>query len=311
MRIPIPFHRSTSPEVSDYRSVHDARGVLTTATEEKYGVSVTYTERTPHDLDETKGTVIVVPGLYGLKWTYGDFRDALAETLHARVRTYRHARRETNIRDMVQPGRLLHPAKVGGQSVVCMIDSAVKANPAAPAIVLGHSKGGPDAADGVLHRTEDVSDTVFIGSGGLEEGQSIFRLATRIPGVIAKEIIPGAIDLASRRSDHGKVIGEAVMHGLSNPWRLAGEVMDVANRPLMTRELFLLRHSGVRLHAIQFERDGFFPLERATARTPGLVDTFSVIPGVDHLGPQREFGTVAAYVADALNQPQVELAIAS
>lgn len=100
------------------------------------------------------------------------------------------------------------------------------------------------------------------------------------------------------------------MHGLGNPWRLFGEVMDVANRPFMSRELFLLQRAGVRLHAVQFDEDGFFPLEQATARTPGLVDTFTVMTGADHLAPQRQPDVVATHIAEAISRRYLHLVAA-
>lgn len=323
------FFRSSSPsaEASPIRSVRDEQGMLLSGSEYVAGVDVHFTERIPENVDDTLGTMVVTPGYYGLKWTYGDFRDELAALTGRRVRTYRHGRFEDTVDLLFHPDNILHPDKLGKRSAVRMIDSVCKANPSAPPIVIGHSMGGPHAVDATLRRMDDVEGVVLFGSAGLEEGQNTVRLGLRIPGVIKNEIVPGVVDLAGRRKDRKKLLGEAVMHGLGHPWRLIGEALDVSNRPFMDRELTLLNAAGIGIYVIHLEHDGFFPFEYSSLQAAGrLARRVEIVSGANHLLPQLDPALAASSVRDILkpklylantpvlaepNEPQVALATGS
>jgi len=308
------FFRSSPPsaEASPIRSVHDEYGELLSGIERVAGVDVHFTERIPESVDETLGTMVVVPGYYGLKWTYGEFRDELAMLTSRRVRTYRHGRIEGSLDLILRPDTILHPDKLGKRSAVRMIDSAFALNPSGSVDLVGHSMGGPHAVDAALRRrdTNRVGGVVLLGSAGLEEGQNSFRLGARIPGVIKNEILPGVFDLASRRDDRKKLIGEAVMHGLVHPWRLIGEAVDVSNRPFMDRELTLLNAAGIGIYVLHLEHDGFFPYERSGLQAAGKLATrVEVVPDANHLVAQLDPGLAAEAVKDVL-RPKLYLDLA-
>lgn len=289
---------SASPNV---QILHDEQGTLITGHDHAFGVGIKFTERIPYDVDPDLGTVVVVPGYYGLKWTYGEFRDELAAQLHRRVRTYRHGRIECSPNLLLHPDALRHPDKLGKKSAGRMIQSAHDMNPAGPITVLGHSMGGPHAVDATLRRTGMVNEVVLFGSAGLEAGQNTVRIARRLPGVVKKEIIPGVFELARKRQDRRQLIGEAAMHGLAHPWRLVGEALDVSNRPFMKAELSVLGDSGVDVLVIHLENDGFFPPDRSSLREAGRFATrVSTIPDADHILPQLEPGRAAEGVQDIL-----------
>lgn len=291
-----PRH-SRTPEIRLQSPVHDARGILVRGTTEKAHVGIEFTERIPSVVNNPTG-VVIVPGLYGLKPTYSDFRDALAEALQRPVFTYRHDRRERGLHHALHPARLAHPARVGGQSVVAMIDTVTRLTDTDTTTLLGHSKGGPDAADGALHRSQAVSDILFLGSGGLEEGQNTGRLARRLPGVVVREIVPSAYTLAHQNSL--RLITHAVGHIATNPWRLAGEALDVSNRPMMHTELTTLKAAGVTLRSVHLEHDGFFPLEHIAPAVPDYMDSSLVMLGANHLAPQNQPEATARFIANHL-----------
>ncbi|MCA9330870.1 alpha/beta fold hydrolase [Candidatus Saccharibacteria bacterium] len=294
----ITLPTSTSEDVQTLR---DNKGLLISGHDHVSGVDVTFTERVPDGTDPELGTVVIVPGYYGLKWTYGDFRDELASLLHRRVRTYRHGRVECSPRLLLHPDALLHPDKLGKKSASRMIRSAHTMNPVAPVTVLGHSMGGPHAVDATLRKIDMVDATILFGSAGLEEGQNTFRLARRLPSVIKNEIIPGALELAQKREGRGQVIGEAIMHGLAHPWRLGGEALDVSNRPFMEPELVLLNRADIDVYVIHLEDDGFFPPERSGLRAAGRLATrVDTVPNADHILPQLEPQRAAEAVRDVL-----------
>lgn len=291
-----PLH-SHSPEIQLRPPVQDARGFLIRGTTQKAHVDIEFTERVP-SVVTNPSAVIVVPGLYGLKWTYAEFRDDLAEALQRPVVTYRHGRREKGLHHALQPARLAHPARIGAQSVVGMIDVMTHLTDSDSVTLLGHSKGGPDAADGALRRTDAVSDILFLGSGGLEEGQNTVRLGRRLPGVIVREILPGAYNMAH---EHGlRLAAHAVGHIVTNPWRLGGEALDISNRAMMHTELTALKAAGVILRSGHLEHDGFFPLEHIAGSVPEYMDRSLVLLGADHLAPQKQPDATARFVARCL-----------
>ena len=282
---------------ADVQTLHDKRGLLLTGRDHAFGVGIKYTERIPHDVDPDLGTVVVVPGYYGLKWTYGEFRDELAAQLHRRVRTYKHGRAEGSFGLLMHPDALRHPDKLGKKSAGRMIRSAHEMNPAGPIAVLGHSMGGPHAVDATLRRTDLVDTVVLFGSAGLEAGQNTIRIARRLPGVIKNEIVPGVFELARQRQDRGQLIGEAAMHGLAHPWRLVGEALDVSNREFMEPELAILSCSDINVMVLHLENDGFFPPKRSSLRAAGhLAARVETIPDADHILPQLEPGRAAGAV---------------
>lgn len=293
----ITLSHSKASEIHLQSPVQDARGILVRGTTEKAHVGIEFTERVPAIVTNPAG-VIIVPGLYGLKLTYADFRDALAETLQRPVFTYRHDRREHGFHHAFHPAHLAHPARIGGQSVVGMLDVAARLTGTDTATLLGHSKGGPDAADGALHRPQAVSDILFLGSGGLEEGQNTGRLARRLPGVVVREIVPGAYNLA--RQNSLRLAAHAIGHIAANPWRLAGEALDISNRPMMHAELTTLKAAGVILRSIHLEHDGFFPLEHIAESVPNYMDSSLVMPGANHLAPQNQPEATARFIANYL-----------
>jgi pimeloyl-ACP methyl ester carboxylesterase len=291
--------------------LQDEQGALVSGYEQTAGARVHFTERIPKDIDEALGTIVIVPGYYGLKWTYGEFRDALAAQTQRRVRTYRHDRFEGSLGLAMHPDNILHPDRLGKKSATLMIDSAYRYNPAAPITMVGHSMGGPHAVDATLRRTNKVDGVVLFGSAGLEPGQNSVRMGLRLPGVIMREVIPTALSLATQRRDKRKLAAEAMLHGLSHPWRLIGEAVDVSNRPFMEPELTLLNRDGVCVYVIHLEDDGFFPFARSGVQAAGRLATrVELVRGANHLLTQDEPEAAADAVVKTLS-PQVYLAAAA
>jgi pimeloyl-ACP methyl ester carboxylesterase len=185
-----------------------------------------------------------------------------------------------------------------------MIDSALAANPAASVTLIGHSMGGPHAVDAALRRIDRVARVVLFGSGGLEHGQNMVRMGIRLPGVIVREVIPAAVDLATSHPDKGKVAAGALMHGLSHPWRLVGEAADVSNRRFMEPELTLLNRAGIGVFVVHLENDGFFPFAKSGLQAPGnLAARVELVRNANHLLPQQDPDRAAIAVKTVLSPP--------
>lgn len=246
----------------------------------------------------TERSVLIVPGFGGIKPVYGDFRDAAAQALNSTTVSYRQPRSQNKQSIIRRIDSALHPDKLGKQSVVAMIDTMRERLPNNKVTLIGHSMGGPNAVEGALRRLDDVEDIVLLGAGGLEKGQNVLRLGKRMPGIARQE---GGSIKNMPREDALSIAGQALFHMLRNPWRTAGEGMDIGNRDLMTDELRTLRAHGIGIHAVQLEHDGFFPTDIAERDSAGLVDTFTVIKGLDHVGPQTHPEIVANHIAAVLH----------
>ncbi len=262
----------------------------------KYGAAIDYThnERTSGN---QKRSYVIVPGFGGIKPAYGDFRDAKAHAANDDVISYRHPRTKLGLHNL-HPDELLHPDKLGKQAVVAMIDHARTRHPDRKVTLIGHSMGGPNAVAGALRRPNDVESVVLLGSGGLEEGQNLVRLGKRLPKIAAQE---GKTMLEFSAKDAVNMFGQSVYHMARNPLRTLGEAVEIGNRDLMVKELNVLRAKKIGIHAVQLELDGFFPTEIAEHDTDGLVDSFTVIEGLDHLGPQSHPEIVAEHIANVLS----------
>ena len=261
----------------------------------KAGARIDYTLRQrPSGKDTRK--MVVVPGFGGIKPVYGEFRDANAVAIDDHVASYRQPRTQKHKSMANRVDSLLHPDKLGKQAVVAMIDLMHEMFGQKVTLV-GHSMGGPNAVEGALRRMEKVQDVVLLGSGGLEEGQNVHRLRRRMPAIAKQE---GGSILSMPRDDAINIAGQALFHMARNPIRTLGEGLDIGNRDLMIDEINKLRAHGIGVHAVSLELDGFFPVEVAERDTRGLVDSFTVIEGVDHVAPQVHPEIVAEHISGVL-----------
>ncbi len=262
----------------------------------KSGAVIDYTVRGfDHPLSNRR--VVVSPGFGGIKPAYGDFRDAMAEELNGDTASYRQPRTERGLRGFT-PDKLKNPHKLGKQAVVAMIDVMRERYPDQKVTLIGHSMGGPNAVDAALRRLDDVEDIILLGSGGLEEGQNVARIAARLPKVAARE---GRSVLNMPRKDSLSMLGQAAFHMARNPHRTIGEARDIGSRNIMVEEISALQAHNIGVHAVQLEHDEFFPTDIAEQHAGWLVDSFSVIAGADHLAPQTEPQMVAEHIASILN----------
>lgn len=299
-------HGRATPE-----NTPDSRGVLFSGRARKSGAIIDYTIRenqpnSPKASARQKGSrsYVIVPGYGGIKVVYGDFRDAISAVSDDPAVSYRHPRTEIGLHGL-RPDKLLHPDKLGKQAVVAMIDVMRERYPDRKVTLIGHSMGGPNAVEGALRRLNDVEDIVLVGSGGLEEGQNLGRLAKRMPGILMQE---GRSILGMPWENMLSTAGQAAFHFARNPLRTIGEGIDIANRDLMVEELNVFRTRNIGIHAVQLEHDGFFFTDIARQDTRGLVDSFTIIPGLDHVGPQTDPMIVAEHIMNVFSlKPAFEM----
>jgi pimeloyl-ACP methyl ester carboxylesterase len=296
----INVNEMSSPEAMNPSSSRIPRarreGFLFSGHTQKAGAKIDYTLRMPRNV-ESMQPVLLVPGFGGIKPVYGELRDALANSLKRPVASFRHPRAERSVIHGSLTNKIFHPAKLGGQSVVAMIDE-LHQHLGQNVTLAGHSMGGPNAVDGALRRPHLVEGVLMMGSGGLERGQNSLRLAGRMPGIVIEELIPGLEEMANE--DALKIGAQALYHVMRNPWRTTGEAIDISNRPLMTQELRQLGEYGIRTQALQFEQDHFFPVNVAIRDASNLVDSMLVMPEANHLAPQTQPERTAEYITSLL-----------
>lgn len=240
----------------------------------------------------------IVPGYGGPKLIYGPLREGFAEAEQGDTANIRQPRTKPFPYNILDPTEITDPAKLSKDSVAVMIDELRRRYPEQKVTLIGHSKGGVDVVDGALRRIDDVEDVVLLGSGGLEDGQSIGRLAKRTARIVRQE---GRSLLRMRPDNSFRALSQAAFHMLRNPARTLGEGLEVGNRDIMASEISTLRRAGIGVHAVQLELDQIFPVAIAERDAAPLVDSFSVIEGLDHFGPQTHPEMVAEHISNTLS----------
>jgi len=238
----------------------------------------------------------IVPGYGGPKLVYGPLREGFASAERGDTANIRQPRTRPFPYSM-NAEEISNPAKLSKESVVVVIDELRRRYPGQKVTLVGHSKGGGDVVDATMQRLEDVEDIVLLGSNGLEADQSVVQMAKRAPKIVRQE---GRSLLKMRQDSTFRTLSQAAFHMLRNPLRTLSEGLEAGNRDLMAGEIATIRQAGIGVHAIHLELDQFFPVEIAGRDAAPLVDTFSVIEGLDHLGPQTHPELVAEHISNTL-----------
>lgn len=285
------------------RNPQDVEGFLISDRTYKADAAIDFTIRAVSHV-ASRRSIVVVPGFGGIKPVYGDFRDEIAKATGSNTTSYRQPRSQKPKSVMRFVDSTLHPEKLGKQSVVAMIDVMRDIYPDQKVTLIGHSMGTPNSVDAALRRMDDVEDIIMVGGGGLEKGQNVGRLTKRMPAIARGE---GNSVREMPREDAINIGLQALYHVVRDPWRTLGEGIDVGSRDLMVDELATLRAYGIGLHAVQLENDGFFPTDIARQDAEPHVDSFSVVPDVDHLAPQIYPRIVAEHIAEILSDKRPAL----
>lgn len=252
--------------------------------------------------------ILVVPGLMAVRGAYNHLAMALAQRTDRPVATMLHGRREKGLPEL-SVAKLFHPDRIGAQSVVAMIDELRARYGAKKVTLVGHSMGGTNAVDGVLRRLDCVDQVLLVNSGGLEAGQNIVRMATRMPGATTEEIIPG-MNMLQEHGNTLKTAGRLLCHAAQNPWLTGNEVLAVSNRGLMAGELQELATAGIGCDGLFSENDHFFPPDRAVRDASPFLDAYTVMPGVDHYAPIKDPLGTADCVNAHLQSHQLRISVA-
>lgn len=285
----------------EYIAPHESHAYTVSHNVKHKGVSFDYTSTACGDNNRL---FLVIPGHTGIEPAYDRFREELATETEAIVFSYKHPRTEDGIRDM-RLSRLVHPDQIGKEAAIIMVRYLRKMYPELRVTLIGHSMGGPAAIDAAIEIPDDIEDVILLGSGGLEQDQNLGRLAKRMPGVFVNE---GRSVLSMPKQNVVGMIGQVAYHLFRNPLRTLGETISIGHRNLMEKEISEVRDRGIGVFAVQLEHDGFFPTSIAERQATHLVDSLTVIEGLDHVGPQACPKIVALHIAELLRDRRPRLA---